>query len=127
MSVRDALVEKIRTGKLHCEKELTMSILSGKYKVVILWHLGHDGAMRYAEIHRLFQDISNRILTKQLRELEQDFVVTRTVHAEATLRVEYSLTEIGRSLMPIIDSIYEWGKDHLDFYIKRELEAHRKP
>ncbi len=123
MSVRNALSEKIKTGELHCEKELTMSILSGKYKVVILWHLGHDGTMRYAEIRRLFNDISNRILTKQLRELEQDFVVDRSVHAEATVRVEYSLTEIGLSLIPIIDSIYEWGKAHLDFYIAREREA----
>jgi len=100
-----------------------MSILSGKYKVVILWHLGHDGAMRYADIHRLFNDISNRILTKQLRELEQDFVITRQVYPEAVVRVEYSLTEIGLSLMPIIDSIYEWGKAHLEFYIAREQEA----
>ena len=127
MSVRDTLCEKIKTGELHCEKELTMSIISGKYKVVILWHLGHDGAMRYAEIHRLFNDISDRILTKQLRELEQDFAVARTVHAEATLRVEYSLTEIGRSLVPIVDSIYEWGRAHLDFYIRREQESSRKP
>ncbi len=123
MSVRNSLCEKIRTGELHCEKELTMSILSGKYKVVILWHLGHDGAMRYADIHRLFNDISNRILTKQLRELEQDFVITRQVYPEAVVRVEYSLTEIGLSLMPIIDSIYEWGKAHLEFYIAREQEA----
>ena len=103
-----------------------MSIISGKYKVVILWHLGHDGPLRYAEIHRLFKDISDRILTKQLREMEQDCVVRRTVFAEKQVKVEYALTDIGLSLIPIVDHIYDWGREHLPFYIeKRTGCAHR--
>ena len=54
-TLRDDLRKKLANGEFHCEKELTMSIISGKYKVVILWHLGHDGPMRYGEIHRLFR------------------------------------------------------------------------
>jgi DNA-binding HxlR family transcriptional regulator len=120
ITLRDVLSETISAGKLHCEKELTMSILSGKYKVVILWHLGHDGPLRYAEIHRLFKDISDRILTKQLREMEQDCVLRRTIYAEKRVKVEYALTDIGRSLVPIVDQIYEWGLEHLSFYVERE-------
>ena len=120
ITLRDELDAKISAGELHCEKELTMSIISGKYKVVILWHLGHDGPLRYAEIHRLFKDISDRILTKQLREMEQDCVVTRTIYAEKRVKVEYALTDIGRSLIPIVDQIYEWGCEHLPFYVERE-------
>ena len=124
ITLRDVLGETISAGELHCEKELTMSIISGKYKVVILWHLGHDGPLRYAEIHRLFKDISDRILTKQLREMEQDCVVRRTIYAEKRVKVEYALTEIGQSLVPIVDQIYAWGRDHLAFYVERErLEA----
>lgn len=127
INLRDDLNDTIRTGGLHCEKELTMSIISGKYKVVILWHLGHDGALRYGELRKLFKDISNRILTKQLREMEQDCVVSRTIIAESRLKVEYSLTEIGRSLLPIVDSIYEWGREHLPFYVEKEkVEAGRR-
>lgn len=122
ITLRDDLVEKIAAGELHCEKELTMSIISGKYKVVLLWHLGHEGPLRYAELHRLFKDISDRILTKQLRELEQDCVVTRTVYAESRPKVEYRLTEIGQSLIPIVDAIYDWGRAHIDFYIAKDKE-----
>jgi len=126
INLRDDLNDTIRTGSLHCEKELTMSIISGKYKVVILWHLGHDGALRYGELKKLFKDISNRILTKQLREMEQDYVVSRTIIAESRLKVEYSLTDIGRSLLPIVDSIYEWGREHLAFYVEKEkIETER--
>lgn len=120
VTLGDDLSEKIQAGELHCEKELTMSIISGKYKVVILWHLGHDGPLRYAEIHRLFKDISDRILTKQLREMEQDCVIGRTVFAEKRVKVEYALTDIGRSLVPIVDDIYAWGLEHLPFYVERE-------
>ncbi len=126
INLRDDLNDTIKAGGLHCEKELTMSIISGKYKVVILWHLGHDGALRYGELRKLFKDISNRILTKQLREMEQDYVVSRTIIAESRLKVEYSLTDIGRSLLPIVDSIYEWGREHLAFYVEKEkIETER--
>jgi DNA-binding HxlR family transcriptional regulator len=120
ITLRGDLGEKIQTGELHCEKELTMSIISGKYKVVILWHLGHDGALRYMELRKLFKDISDRILTKQLREMEQDYVISRAVRSESRLKVEYSLSNIGLSLLPIVDSIYEWGRGHLAFYVEKE-------
>ncbi len=115
-TLRDDLRKKLANGEFHCEKELTMSIISGKYKVVILWHLGHDGPMRYGEIHRLFREISNRILTKQLRELEQDDIDDRTISPESPPHVEYRLTDRGRTLVPVVDVIYGWGCANIDFY-----------
>ena len=115
-TLRDDLRKKLANGEFHCEKELSKSIISGKYKVVILWHLGHDGPMRYGEIHRLFREISNRILTKQLRELEQDDIVDRTIYPESPPHVEYRLTDRGRTLVPVVDVIYGWGCANIDFY-----------
>ena len=114
ITLRDELDAKISAGELHCEKELTMSIISGKYKVVILWHLGHDGPLRYAEIHRLFKDISDRILTKQLREMEQDCVVTRTIYAEKRVKVEYALTDLGADATVPLTALRQWVEENIE-------------
>ena len=120
ITLRDDLREKLKNGDFNCEKELTLSIISGKWKVVILYHLGHDGVYRYGELHRLFNNnISNHILTKQLRELEQDGIVKRSVGSGNELKVEYTITELGLTLLPIIDLLYQWGKDHMAYYIER--------
>ena len=107
------------------ERELTMAIISGKYKATILWNLGWKGPMRYGEIQRIFVNISNRMLTKQLRELERDGVVQRDVYPDSPPKVEYSLTNMGETLLPVLQAIYQWGADHIDFYRKRaEEEQH---
>lgn len=80
---------------------------------MILWHLGFEGAHRFSELQRLFPKISHKILTQQLRELIEDGVVHREVFSETPLKVEYSLTELGMSLLPIIDMMYEWGKKRM--------------
>jgi DNA-binding HxlR family transcriptional regulator len=120
LTLRDDLRTKLKNGDFNCEKELTLSIISGKWKVVIIYHLGHDGMYRYGELHRLFNNnISNRILTKQLRELEQDGIISRNVCTESTLRVEYNITELGMTLLPIVDALYKWGKEHMSYYVER--------
>ncbi|ADZ83711.1 winged helix-turn-helix transcriptional regulator [Cellulosilyticum lentocellum] len=122
LNLREDLKSKFRKGEFNCEKELTLSIISGKWKVVIIYHLGHEGAYRYGALKRLFLgNISNQILAKQLRELEQDGIVERTVYPEIPPRVEYNLTTRGYTLVPIIDSLYEWGKTNMDYYIERLL------
>lgn len=122
LNLREDLKSKFRKGEFNCEKELTLSIISGKWKVVIIYHLGHEGAYRYGALKRLFLgNISNQILAKQLRELEQDGIVERTVYPETPPRVEYNLTTRGYTLVPIIDSLYEWGKTNMDYYIERLL------
>ncbi len=97
----------------NCEKELTLSIISGKWKMLIMWHLGKEGTKRFGELKSLMPKITHRMLVSQLRELEDDLIVSRVVYPVVPPKVEYSLTERGRSLLPILDSMHEWGKNYL--------------
>ncbi|MGX2958402.1 winged helix-turn-helix transcriptional regulator [Peribacillus sp. JNUCC 23] len=117
--LREEIKERILTHDYHCEKELTLSIISGKWKVVILWHLGVEGPHRFSELQRLFPKISHKILTNQLRELMEDGIVHREVFPEIPPKVEYSMTELGMTLLPIVEMMYEWGKKRID-QIKQE-------
>lgn len=116
LPLREELKNKLINGEFNCEKELTLSIISGKWKIVILWHLGHEGCHRFGELFRLFKNISNRILTKQLRELEQDNIITRKIYDENPPKVEYLMTERGMTLLPIVDAMFDWGRANMAFY-----------
>ncbi|MFJ7726141.1 winged helix-turn-helix transcriptional regulator [Neobacillus sp. NPDC097160] len=112
--LREEILERILNHDYHCEKELTLSIISGKWKVVILWHLGVEGPHRFSELQRLFPKISHKILTNQLRELMEDGIVHREVFPEIPPKVEYSMTELGMTLLPIVEMMYEWGKKRIE-------------
>jgi DNA-binding HxlR family transcriptional regulator len=118
LTLREDLKRRLLNGEFNCEKELTLSIMSGKWKIVILWHLGHEGPHRYGQLARLFKNISNRILTKQLRELEQDGAIERIVYDENPPRVEYLMTEHGFTLLPIVDAMFDWGKKNMPYYVE---------
>lgn len=92
-----------------CPVEATLDVIGGKWKGVILYHLIH-GTKRFGELRRLMPHITQRMLTLQLRELEKDGVVHREVYREVPPRVEYSLTEFGRTLSPIILQMRDWGE-----------------
>jgi DNA-binding HxlR family transcriptional regulator len=113
---------RLRKKEFTCEKELTMSIISGKYKIVIIWHLGHEGPLRYGQIFKLFPNISNRILAKQLHELEQDGIILRKVYPVVPPKVEYSLADMGNSILPIVDEMWRWGKENMQYYYAKLLE-----
>jgi DNA-binding HxlR family transcriptional regulator len=89
----------------------TLQVIGGKWKILILWHV-NEGAKRYNELRRLLPGISQKMLTQHLRELEQDGLVRRTVYPETPPRVEYGISEYGRSLEPIFDVLYDWGFAH---------------
>lgn len=97
----------------NCEKELTLSVIGGKWKMLILWYLGKEGTKRFNELKSLMPGITQRMLVNQLRELEEDLIVHREVYPVVPPKVEYSLTEQGKSLMPILESMYEWGKNYM--------------
>ncbi|MGR6128892.1 winged helix-turn-helix transcriptional regulator [Paenibacillus sp. SER-28] len=109
-TLREEIREKIVNGDYNCEKELTLSVLSGKWKVVILWHLGVEGAHRFSDLQRLFPKLSHKVLTNQLRELMEDGIVHREVYPEVPPKVEYSMTELGMTILPIVEMMYDWGK-----------------
>jgi DNA-binding HxlR family transcriptional regulator len=103
-----------------------MSIISGKYKIVIIWHLGNEGPHRYGKLFNLFPGISNRILTKQLRDLEQDGIISRTIYPVVPPKVEYFLTEMGKTILPIVNDMWRWGKENMQYYYEKLLEKDRK-
>jgi DNA-binding HxlR family transcriptional regulator len=95
-----------------CAVELTISLIGGKWKAVILWNLA-EGTLRFNELLRRFPDLTQKMLTHQLRELEADGLIHREVFAQVPPKVEYSLTERGRSLMPILKEMQTWGAGYL--------------
>ncbi len=110
-------------GKVYnCEKELTLAVIGGKWKMLILWHLGKEGTKRFGELKALMPGITQRMLVNQLRELEEDLIVHRKVYPVVPPKVEYSLTEHGKSLMPILDAMYEWGKIYMEAVVKGEVK-----
>jgi len=97
----------------HCPVEATLDEIGGKWKVVILFHLTHDGTHRFAEMRRKIPGVSERMLTQQLREHDDDDIVHREVYPEVPPQVEYSLTDYGKTLRPITEVMCEWGKRHV--------------
>lgn len=107
----------------NCEKELTLSIIGGKWKMLILWHLGKEGTKRFGELKNLMPGITQRMLVTQLRELEEHLIVHREIYPVVPPKVEYSLTDQGRTLIPILDSMYEWGKDYMEHNLDTKVES----
>lgn len=100
-----------------CPVLYTMSILGQRWKLPILWHLAEEGTLRYNELKRDIPIITNIMLTKSLRDLEKAFLVERREYETIPPRVEYSLTERGRTLVPILEQIHEWGADQMDMVV----------
>jgi DNA-binding HxlR family transcriptional regulator len=92
--------------------DTTLSLIGGKYKSLILWHL-IGGTLRFGELRRLIFQATPKMLTQQLRELEDDLLIVRTVYPVVPPKVEYSLTELGRSIRPILEAMYQWGEGYL--------------
>lgn len=97
----------------NCTVELTLDLIGGKWKGVLLFYL-LDGSKRFNELRRLLPDVTQRMLTLQLRELEYDGLITRKVYAQVPPKVEYSLTEFGKTLEPILFLMQDWGRQYAD-------------
>ena len=107
--VRKDVKQRLEDGDYSCAKELTLSMFSGKWKIVILFHLGTDGSYRFNQLMRLLPKASHKVLTNQLREMEEDQLISRKVLSDSQVQVFYEITELGQTLMPIINQMYEWG------------------
>lgn len=110
--------DQVARAEAQCPTELAMEVVGGKWKLVVLEHLS-SGTMRFGQLQRAIPPITARMLTRQLRELEADELVTRLVYAEVPPRVEYSLTDLGRSLGPVLLQLRSWG----DAYRLRDRPA----
>lgn len=96
----------------NCPVEATLDLIGGKYKALILWHLS-DGKLRFSELRDRIRKATPKMLTQQLRELEAQHLIHREVFPVVPPKVEYSLTETGRSLMPILTAMRDWGTEYL--------------
>ena len=96
----------------YCTVELTLNVIGGKWKPIILYHLGNEGTKRFGELKQKMPNITQKMLTQQLRELEHDGLVHRKVFAEVPPRVEYSLTDFGRTIMPVMENLCRWGQSY---------------
>lgn len=96
-----------------CPVEASVEVIGGKWKGVILFHL-LGGTRRFNELMRLMPAVTQRMLTRQLRELEADLIIERKVYPEVPPRVEYSLTRFGRTLEPVLRTLQAWGVKYLD-------------
>lgn len=101
-----------REKEYKCPIDITLAVVGGKWKASILWHLSQD-TMRFSDLQRQFSDTTRKMLTQQLRELEADGLVHREVYHQVPPKVEYSLTDKGRSIYPILDQMCEWGMMYL--------------
>lgn len=101
-----------------CPVETTLTLISDKWKVLILRDL-MNGTMRFGELKKSIGHVTQKVLTSQLRQMEESGLLTRKVYAEVPPRVEYNLTEIGCSLMPHIESLVGWALEHMNDILNR--------
>ena len=110
------IMADVKAEYLACPIRQVISRFGDKWSMLVLYmlHTSKTGVLRFNEIHRLMTDCSQKMLSATLKNLEQSHLVHREVYPEVPPRVEYSLTETGRSLMPAIIALIDWGKEHFD-------------
>ena len=96
------------TTNVNCPVAATLHLIGGKYKALLLWHLS-GCVLRFSQLRQLVPEATPKMLTQQLRELEQDGLINRKVYPVVPPKVEYSLTPLGESLFPILEAMYNWG------------------
>lgn len=112
----------------NCPIEATIKLIGGKYKAIILWHL-MEKVLRYNELRRLIPQATPKMLTQQLRELEEDNLIFRKVYPVVPPKVEYSLSEFGKTIIPILKVMCNWGEIYIqknDIFLKQECKKSQK-
>ena len=110
-------------GPYGCSVEATLAVIGGRWKPVIIFKLLYNEFLRFGQLKKEIEGITQRMLTNQLRELEEDGIVSRKVYAEVPPRVEYALTEYGRTLEPVMISMRDWGAEHMNTRCDGEKSA----
>jgi len=105
---------EFRGQEYRCHMEVTLELIGGKWKLLLLYKLGENGVMRFNELGRLHSRLTQKMLAQQLKELEADGLVHRESYNQVPPKVEYSLTDQGRGLLPIMEAMIEWGRDYLE-------------
>ena len=98
-----------KTKEAICELEVTFGVIGGKWKPLILWFLGEFHTLRFGQLQHLIPDITHKVLTKQLRDLEEDKLIERKIYPEVPPKVEYSITSTGREIIPMLEMMCDWA------------------
>ncbi|KMM37989.1 winged helix-turn-helix transcriptional regulator [Guptibacillus hwajinpoensis] len=106
----------------YCNVELSLDIIGGKWKPLIIHHIGGAGVIRYGQLKRKIPNINERVLSRQLRELEEANLIQRKIYDEVPPRVEYSLIGMGKTLVPILNELGSWGAEYNQTYQHGEVD-----
>lgn len=117
LKIGGKMTKKVETEVEKCPVETALDVLAGKWKILILWYLRSE-TKRFNELQKLLPRTTQKMLIQKLRELEEDGIVHREVYPVVPPKVEYSLTEYGKSLKPILKSLYLWGEVHKEKFDK---------
>jgi DNA-binding HxlR family transcriptional regulator len=109
---------QLTNGLVFCPVVITLAVMGGKYKPLLLYHIEANKVLRFGQLRQLVSDASKKMLTQQLRELEADGLIRRKVYKVVPPKVEYSLTERGKSLQPVLREMGRWGASHARYYGK---------
>ncbi len=112
----------MKRRRTKCPAEYTLSMIGGRWKIPILFHL-FQGVKRFSELRRTMEGVTQKMLTQQLREMEKDGIIHRQVYPQVPPKVEYSLTSLGKSLKPVVESMCRWGVLHSGKQIPEELKS----
>ena len=112
-------VKKAGAMEFRCYFQLATRVIGGKWKPKVLFHLAQDGVVRFGELRRAVYGITEKMLIQSLKELEKDGLVNRKVYRQVPPKVEYSLTDIGKSFVPVLFAMFEWGKSYASYLVAR--------
>jgi DNA-binding HxlR family transcriptional regulator len=101
----------MKANNTNCPAEFTLAMIGGRWKIPIIFHL-LAGRKRFSELARAIKGVTQKMLTQQLREMERNGLVERKIYAQVPPKVEYSLTDLGASLQPVVEAMCEWGEEH---------------
>lgn len=117
-----AVCDVKRAGQVEfrCYFQLAMQIIGGKWKPKVLFHLSEHGTVRFGVMKRGIFGISEKMLIQSLKELEKDGLVRRKVYRQVPPKVEYSLTDLGKTFIPVLDRMFEWGKSYASYLVSKD-------
>lgn len=116
-------VKRAGQVEFRCYFQLAMQIIGGKWKPKVLFHLSEHGTVRFGVMKRGIYGISEKMLIQSLKELERDGLVRRKVYRQVPPKVEYSLTDMGQTFIPVLNGMFEWGKTYASFLVSQETGA----
>ena len=122
MSNHKEKAKKSQDNHQTCPITISVNIIGGKWKIPILYTLREE-TLRFSEIQKVLNKVTQKMLTQQLRELERDGLISRKVYAQVPPKVEYSITPMGRKLEPILDSLCNWGKEYKEYINSKDTNS----